>query len=140
MGHLWSATLLLRWGTVFLGVTRYQLGKLLRTKDSSAIYRWLSGERPSQIFLARMLWLIKLCVEGQSPVLWKSIDWETGEIRTDDASTLRDCLGLHNSPVRAGTCSRRHWEFGTSSPSAFTCSMVRDRSLEALASVGASTR
>ena len=76
-----ASPLLLRWGTMFLGITRYQLGKLLGTKDPSAVYRWLSGDkRPSQIFLARMLWLIKLRVEGQSPVLWRSINWETGEI------------------------------------------------------------
>ena len=51
-----ASTLLLGWGTVFLGITRYQLGKLLGTKDPSAVYRWLYGDkRPSQVFLARML-------------------------------------------------------------------------------------
>ena len=45
-----ASTLLLRLGTMFLGITRYQLGELFRTKDPSAVYRWLYGDkRPSQL-------------------------------------------------------------------------------------------
>jgi hypothetical protein len=65
----------------YLGISRYQLGRLLGYKNRSHIYALLAGRRrPGQLFVARLAWLIWLRSQGVEPMRWRSIDWETGEI------------------------------------------------------------
>jgi hypothetical protein len=74
----------------FLGITRYQLGRLLDYAQPSHIYSLLSGRRrPSQLHVSRLAWLFLLRFEGYEPVRWRSINWETGEITLRTASRRR---------------------------------------------------
>jgi hypothetical protein len=70
-----------------LGVTRYQLAKLLGCSNPNMIYGWLSGtRRPSPLFLSRLNWMLLLRADGMNWVKAKTVDWEAGTIvwRTDN--------------------------------------------------------
>ena len=66
---------------MYLGVSRYQLGRLLGLGNVDLMRQWLNGtRRPSSLFLTRLNWMTLLRTEGFEWVRVQSIDWDTGEI------------------------------------------------------------
>ena len=63
-----------------------RLSKLLGCADSVYVYRWNSGTyRPSQLYLGRMIYLIKLkFIDGVKLENINHINWTTGEQKRND--------------------------------------------------------
>ena len=89
-GNYRGVIILLHWSYGFLGITRWRLNRLLGARDESAIYKWLSGrQRPSPVFLSRLVWMIRCKVEYETPwILVGRIDWLSGRLAMRDGSTL----------------------------------------------------
>lgn len=65
----------------YLGVTRWQLSKLLGAPETNYVYHWLSGQRHmSSFYYARMMWLVMERTGGLATHRIKSVDWVHGSI------------------------------------------------------------
>lgn len=64
-----------------LGVTAYQLSRLLGCKSPNTVPQWKNGSRrPAQIFLVRLFYLFEMRRDGVPLVRIRRIDWDTGQI------------------------------------------------------------
>ena len=62
-----------------LGVTRYQLSKLLGLGFPTQLYSWTSGrQRPSSKYCLRMIRLLLMHNSGYSLALLDSVNWQEG--------------------------------------------------------------
>lgn len=76
-GSVW----LIKRSLVFLGVTRYQLSRLLQVKRQQTVYEWHKAVcRPSGLYLTRLFKLWDLRLNGADPVRMSHIDWDAGEV------------------------------------------------------------
>lgn len=101
--NLWpsydASVWLIQRSLVFLGVTRYQLSRLLQTKRPQTVYEWHKAVcRPSGLYLTRLFKLWDMRLNGADPVRMSHIDWDEGEVHW---------RGL------CPTCGVRHWREGS---------------------------
>lgn len=70
-----------------LGVSAYQLGKLLGHRSEEVLRRWRIGAtRPCSLYLTRLLVLWRLHAHGYEVVKMSKVDWERGVIVWRDES------------------------------------------------------
>ena len=76
-----ATDVLIAMAVTYLGISPYQLGRLLGYKNRSHIYTLLAGRRrPGQLYVARLAWLLWLRSQGAEPMRWREINWEAGVV------------------------------------------------------------
>jgi len=76
-----------------LGVTKYQLGKILGCKHESQVFQWLNGyRRPGPLYPSRLCHVLLMGWESNGlPIsLISSIDWELSEVTCRSGVTTKD--------------------------------------------------
>ena len=75
-----------------MGLTKYQMGKVLGTANGSTVFHWLAGRRrPSSLFLTRLTQVLLMFHDGVPVYQISFIDWEKAKIHwrngeVDDSS------------------------------------------------------
>ena len=82
-------------------VTKYQLGRILGTPQASYIYKWMSGaNRPSPMYVWRLLKVFMMYCKEQPISLISYIDWDNSVIKWRDGNvTHNDHLSGGGGPL-----------------------------------------